>query len=380
MAAAPLPPVLLGLRDAAVPVPAASSCQSRLQIPGVASRLGGAPDRVPSVTLAHPFCGICRAALLHVVQLYCPLEGSPFHRVLNVFACARKSCWGKSESWKVLRSQYLEVQGKAMQDGKPKQKQDSPIAAKDWCDDSDDWGEEKDVGSSEDMRGPSLGLQATSDPFPGEGDCTSRLQGLSLQEVPGSSCVSCSDNPIGKEQNVPVWQPYYISAVEEDDYLGYDDTDHAQKLLKEYQQREGVDLELLMSESNMVDSFGEKYEKSPVGKRDEAFHKFMKRISPCQEQMLRYSWGGQPLFITCPSSDFKTTVPLCYNCQSKRIFEFQLMPALVSMLKSRDEDLSVEFGTVLIYTCEKSCWPVNHPVSLEEFIFVQEDPDQQLFK
>ncbi|XP_077165754.1 programmed cell death protein 2-like isoform X2 [Paroedura picta] len=342
MAAAPLPPVLLGLRDAAVPVPAASSCQSRLQIPGVASRLGGAPDRVPSVTLAHPFCGICRAALLHVVQLYCPLEGSPFHRVLNVFACARKSCWGKSESWKVLRSQYLEVQGKAMQDGKPKQKQDSPIAAKDWCDDSDDWGEEKDVGSSEDMRGPSLGLQATSDPFPGEGDCTSRLQGLSLQEVPGSSCVSCSDNPIGKEQNVPVWQPYYISAVEEDDYLGYDDTDHAQKLLKEYQQREGVDLELLMSE--------------------------------------RYSWGGQPLFITCPSSDFKTTVPLCYNCQSKRIFEFQLMPALVSMLKSRDEDLSVEFGTVLIYTCEKSCWPVNHPVSLEEFIFVQEDPDQQLFK
>ncbi|XP_015266585.1 PREDICTED: programmed cell death protein 2-like isoform X2 [Gekko japonicus] len=321
-----------------------------------------------------------RAGLMHVVQLYCPLEGSPFHRVLNVFACAGKSCWGKSESWKVLRSQYLEVQGKEMQDCKPKQKQESRIAAKDWYDGADDWGEDNNVASSEDTCSPSLGLLAASDPFPGEGDCASQLQGLSLQEVPGISCLSCTDNPSGEEQNIPMWQPYYISAVEEDDYLGNDDTDHAQKLLKEYQQREGVNLELLMSESNMVDSLGEKYEKSDVEKRDEVFHKFMKRIAPCQEQILRYSWGGQPLLITCPSSDIKTAVPPCHNCKSKRIFEFQLMPALVNMLKNRDKDWSVEFGTALIYTCEKSCWPVNHPVPLEEFIFVQEDPDQQLFK
>uniref|UniRef100_A0A8D0GXL6 Programmed cell death protein 2 C-terminal domain-containing protein n=1 Tax=Sphenodon punctatus TaxID=8508 RepID=A0A8D0GXL6_SPHPU len=46
------------------------------------------------------------------------------------------------------------------------------------------------------------------------------------------------------------------------------------------------------------------------------------------------------------------------------------MPALVN--------LSVEFGTVMIYTCEKSCWPdIQHP--MEEFLFIQEDPDQQLF-
>ncbi|XP_060109870.1 programmed cell death protein 2-like [Heteronotia binoei] len=374
-----LPPVLLGLCDAAVPLPTAGSGPSRLRFQGAASKLGGAPDCVPSVTLAHPFCGICRAVLMHVVQLYCPLEGSPFHRVLNVFACAKKSCWGKSESWKVLRSQYLEVQGKEMQVCKPKQKQESLIAAKDWCDGADDWGEDNAVASSEDMVSPSLGLLAASDPFPREGDCASRLQGLSLQEAPGVSCLLCSASPGGEGQNVPMWQPYYISAVEEDDYLGYDDTDYAQKLLKEYQQREGVDLELLTSESNMADSFGEKYEKSDIEKRDEVFHKFMKRIVSCQEQILRYSWGGQPLLLTCPSSDLTTAVPPCHNCQSKRIFEFQLMPALVSMLKN-DEDLSVEFGTVLIYTCEKSCWPVNHPVPLEECIFVQEDPDQQLFK
>ncbi|XP_054856139.1 programmed cell death protein 2-like isoform X2 [Eublepharis macularius] len=315
---------------------------------------------------------------MHVVQLYCPLEGSPFHRVLNVFACAVKRCWGKSESWMVLRSQYLETQRKEVQDCKSKQKQE--VAPKDWCDGADDWGEDNDMVSSEDTCSPSLGLLAASHPFPGEGDCASRLQALSLHEIAGVPPLSCSDNPTGKEQIAPVWQPYYISAVEEDDYLGYSDTDHAQKLLKEYQQREGVDLEQSTLESDVADSCGEKYEKSNVEKRGQVFHKFMKRISPCQEQILRYSWGGQPLLITHPLSDIKTTVPPCNSCQSKRIFEFQLMPALVSRLKSREEDPSVEFGTALVYTCEKSCWPVNHPVPLEEFIFVQEDPDQKLFK
>lgn len=49
---------------------------------------------------------------------------------------------------------------------------------------------------------------------------------------------------------------------------------------------------------------------------------------------LRYSWGGQPLFVTCPPDNFTKCIPACSNCGSNRIFEFQLMPALVSMLQS----------------------------------------------
>uniref|UniRef100_A0A9L0R8E5 Programmed cell death 2 like n=1 Tax=Equus caballus TaxID=9796 RepID=A0A9L0R8E5_HORSE len=41
---------------------------------------------------------------------------------------------------------------------------------------------------------------------------------------------------------------------------------------------------------------------------------------------------------------------------------------------------SVEFGTILIYTCEKSCWPQNHQTPMEEFCIIQEDPDELLFK
>lgn len=48
--------------------------------------------------------------------------------------------------------------------------------------------------------------------------------------------------------SAPTFKPYYIAVVDEEDYTGYVDTDHAHKLLKEYQQREGINLEELMSE------------------------------------------------------------------------------------------------------------------------------------
>ncbi|XP_053255304.1 programmed cell death protein 2-like [Podarcis raffonei] len=380
-ASPPAPPVLLGLRDAVVPP--TGSCQGGLlQLHGAASKVGGSADCVPSVTLVHPACEVCKAGLAHIVQIYCPLEGSPFHRIINVFACTMKSCWGNSKSWKVLRSQYLQVQGKEMQDCKWKQKQECLLAAKDWCEEADDWGEGSEAAASEYTTGHSRDLLAVSDSLLREGDCAAQFQGLSLEAPPSASHPLHSHNPPGEEQIipscVPEFQPYYISVVEEDDFLCYEDTGHAQRLLKEYQQREGLDLEQLMLESYASD--GEKYEKSEAEKRHQVFLKFMKRISLCPEQILRYSWGGQPLFITCPSTGIGSAAPPCNICKSKRIFEFQLMPTLVSMLKTRVDDVSVEFGTALVYTCEKSCWPANQPTALEEFIFVQEDPDQKLFK
>uniref|UniRef100_A0A8C3LYV6 Programmed cell death protein 2 C-terminal domain-containing protein n=1 Tax=Chrysolophus pictus TaxID=9089 RepID=A0A8C3LYV6_CHRPC len=229
-----------------------------------------------------------------------------------------------------------------------------------------------------------LGLNAgMSNSASGEAQCVSQLQELHLSEAADVSGPLNTDLLLREEMvmatSAPVFHSYYISVVDEADYAGFLDTDHANKLLKEYQQREGVDLEHLLSESFAGKGNNEKYEKSEVRSGDHTFHKFMKRISVCPEQILRYSWGGQPLFITCPPANFDNSIPACSNCGSNRIFEFQLMPALVSMLRG-DADLSVEFGTVIVYTCERSCWPANHQTPLEEFIFVQEDPDQKLFK
>ncbi|KAM6430035.1 programmed cell death protein 2-like isoform 2-T2 [Liasis olivaceus] len=321
MAAAP-PPVLLGLRDAAVPL------GDGLPLQGIASKLGGSPDWMLSVAVVHPSCGICRAGLLHVVQIYCPLEGSLYHRVINVFACATKSCWGNSESWKVLRSQYLQVPRKEIQNYTRKQEQERTRAVMDWCDGAEDWEEDCKEASSE--------LCGIFDSFPREAHCVAQFQRLSLRKNTGVFCDLAEKEQIKPSSCIPEFQPYYISVVDEEDCLGCDNVDHAQRLLKEYQQREDVDLEQLMSAGYTTDDSGEKYEKSEAEKRNQMFHKFMKRISFCQEQILRYSWDGQPLFITSPSADFQATVPPCNNCKSNRIFEFQLMPAMVNMLKTKD--------------------------------------------
>ncbi|NXS81375.1 PDD2L protein, partial [Erpornis zantholeuca] len=285
-------------------------------------------------------------------------------------------------SWKVLRSQYSQAQEKLSRDVSVKQKQEWNFAAKDWCEDADDWGA---CEGAESPACASLQLLGLKEAVGSEVECASQFQQLRLSEAadgPGPQ----DTHPAAREEMVmaaaasdPVFQPFYINVVDEEDYTGFLDTDHADKLLKEYQQRECVDLEQMMSESFAGEDGNEKYEKSEVKSWDHTFHKFMKRISLCPEQILRYSWGGQPLFITCPPANLDQDIPACSNCGSSRVFEFQLMPMLVSMLQS-DSDLSVEFGTVIVYTCERSCWPTNHQTPLEEFIFVQEDPDQRLFK
>ncbi|XP_056356709.1 programmed cell death protein 2-like isoform X2 [Oenanthe melanoleuca] len=372
------PPVLLGLRDAAMAGPGPAG-----PLPAWATnKLGGTADWVPAVRARPPRCARCGRALLLLVQVYCPLERGPAHRALHVFACAAPRCWGAARSWKVLRSQYSQAQDEQSRGAGVTQKQESNFTAKDWCEDADDWGA---CDGAEPPACASLELLGLKEAVSSEVECASQLQQLHLSE-PAPGPAPQDTHPAASEEmgmpvadSAPVFQPFYINVVDEEDYMGLLDTDHADKLLKEYQQRECVDLEQMMSESFAGGGGNEKYEKSEVKSWDHTFHKFMKRISMCPEQILRYSWDGQPLFITCPPANLEQGIPACSNCGSSRVFEFQLMPTLVSMLQS-DSDVSVEFGTVIVYTCERSCWPSNHQTPLEEFIFVQEDPDQRLFK
>ncbi|XP_075849103.1 programmed cell death protein 2-like isoform X1 [Microcebus murinus] len=360
-------PVLLGLRDAAVHgSPTGPDAWT-------ASKLGGVPDALPAVAAPRPRCERCRQPLALVVQVYCPLEASPFHRLLHVFACACPTCGdGGARSWKVFRSQCLQLREKEAQDA---QKQESGFAAEDWCEGADDWG-----SGIEEVPSPQLTLDFGNDSNSAKDtDWTAQLQDLHLQDAVRDAAYPV---PPGEQMAlsavVPQFLPYYICVADEDDYRDFVSLDHAHSLLRDYQQREGIATEQLLSQS--LSSVGdEKYEKTVVKSGDQMFYKFMKRIAACQEQILRYSWSGEPLFLTCPTSEV-TELPACSHCGGQRTFEFQLMPALVSMLKSANLGLSVEFGTILVYTCEKSCWPQNHQIPMEEYCIIQEDPDELLFK
>lgn len=342
--------VLLGFKDAALEDKSSS---------WDVSKIGGLPDPPPHVTLSFPACPLCSAPLCHVVQVYCPLEGSLFHRVIHVFACRRKSCWGKPESWVAFRSQSLE--GHNPQVTEVSSQQENKMVTTDWCDEADNWG--MDDNDAESLIAPAVSHGASEPTEVPSTDWTSQLQNLSLSDA--SQTVQSND----------IFRSYYMAVAEEEECEWDADLHHARRLLQEYEKREASFVE--QSESCDVKGVGEKYEKSDLESRDLMFYKFLKKIAPCQQQILRYSWNGQPLCIS-PLDATPQPQP-CPRCGGRRIFEFQLMPALVTMLQGAKTDLLLEFGTVLIFTCERSCWEASDRTPVQEFCIVQEDPDQKYF-
>lgn len=147
--------------------------------------------------------------------------------------------------------------------------------------------------------------------------------------------------------------------------------------------------------------------------------------------------------VTENVSELLENVPRCQHCAAKRVFELQFMPALIGNLKcakqfnlahkpdsphhenqegqisqesnqtklktlgnseifaddpthqqdrwkmfmaavNQTRDVTIEFGTVMVFTCSQGCWKnvQNNEDSryLEEFCLVECDPDDRLFK
>uniref|UniRef100_A0A8C5PXK7 Programmed cell death protein 2 C-terminal domain-containing protein n=1 Tax=Leptobrachium leishanense TaxID=445787 RepID=A0A8C5PXK7_9ANUR len=345
--------VLLGFKDVPLEQPLSS---------WEVSKIGGVPDVPSQVKLAIPACPLCAAALCHVTQLYCPLEGSAFHRVIHMFACCRKECWGKKESWVALRSQCMEEPKPPPAEGSLIQQQES-LAATDWCDNADNWGLDEDAVES--LPAATAVAQAQSGPVTArDTDCASQLQNLSLADR--------SDNPLCGGF---AFYPYYISVADEEECGSDSDLEHARRLLRDYEKREGLPQE--EPESCTGKGEREKYEKQNLRSHDTVFYKFLKKIAPCRQQIIRYSWNGSPLYMSPTERGFQP--PPCTRCGGRRVFEFQLMPALVSMLRGTTAVASLEFGTVLVFSCERSCWTWCDGSPAQEYCSVQEDPDQQYF-
>lgn len=58
----------------------------------------------------------------------------------------------------------------------------------------------------------------------------------------------------------------------------------------------------------------------------------------------------EPLWASASSPNITT----CPTCQTARTAEFQIMPALLTWLGDDSED-GLDFGTIVVYTCPKSC-------------------------
>ncbi|KAK7091560.1 programmed cell death protein 2-like [Littorina saxatilis] len=172
---------------------------------------------------------------------------------------------------------------------------------------------------------------------------------------------------------------YYLEVFAESE-VESDMTAHVNDLLQDYKQREGKDFAALLDDHRKggAGAQTEQYDKTEVKHGDKLCYKFIKRVQLYPPQCVRYQWNGSPLLMSKPRGT--STVDRCQHCGSSQVFELQLVPPLIPLLKLPGETESlVEFGTVLVYTCSKSCWSDSEGWR-EESVILQHDPYHNILK
>ncbi|XP_048794128.1 programmed cell death protein 2 isoform X1 [Lagopus muta] len=105
-------------------------------------------------------------------------------------------------------------------------------------------------------------------------------------------------------------------------------------------------------------------------KEDKIFQTFKDRITVEPEQIIRYCRGGEgPIWVSGENIPEEKDIPNCL-CGAKRVFEFQVMPQLLNHLKVDSLGESIDWGTLVVYTCAENCSAENKYA--EEFIWKQD--------
>ncbi|KAK9756903.1 hypothetical protein RND81_01G128800 [Saponaria officinalis] len=87
--------------------------------------------------------------------------------------------------------------------------------------------------------------------------------------------------------------------------------------------------------------------------------------------ILRYSRDerAEPLWREKSSRSSKADIPNCSYCHGPMNFEFQIMPQLLYYLRVKNEVESLDWATIVVYTCADSC--VSSLSYKQEFAWVQ---------
>ncbi|XP_065170994.1 programmed cell death protein 2-like [Atheta coriaria] len=373
------------------------------------NKVGGRPD--VSTENSHfeaPNCSLCQLPRLLIVQIYAPIENSTYHRTLYVFACVNPNCWNQNDSWICLRAQHLDPSASTATTT-------SAVEAKvlkttDWCADADDWDDDNsnfeengnvvnksddddESASLDDSIRMGLEQMGVDDNDKNANACLAEAQGGAVgtiqsptpsAEIEGAEGEAvCIDTPTYPQRDIsailnethvlpqeifrgqapPQFDAFFMSVYEEQEPQHFVDR-HVRELLQEYQANND-DINFASEGGGGVkmpaDSGGageltlEKYEKTHPAHGDKMFHYYLTKIRENPGHFLRYSRGANGLLLYPLQESMKR----CKYCQGDMIFEFQLLPTLIPLLKlsgDQSDATRIEFGNVLVFTCSKSCW------------------------
>jgi pre-rRNA-processing protein TSR4 len=299
-------------------------------------------------------CARCKAPMVFLLQVYAPeftQRLTVFHRTVFLFMCRQAACHGQGQGeipFKVFRCQLP---------------RNNDFYPSDPPEESDDW--RPDVGRAED-HGTKLcrlcgckadkhcaGCKKVS-------YCSREHQTIDWKkgghktecragELDGKTRSSLVNLPEFELETEEAEKEDFPDSSDEDDEGGGEDADVEEKRKFVKMKMEGKTGDLSEDDVKEVDS----------DDNDRAVMRFRGAVANSPDQVLRYSAGGKPLWISgehLPGADLP---PKCEVCGSERQFEFQVMPQMLFYLEL-DEDKapgeqSVDWGVLAVYSCKGSC-------------------------
>ncbi|XP_012669778.2 programmed cell death protein 2 isoform X2 [Clupea harengus] len=318
--------------------------------PQFPSKVGGGPawlSQSDLPTLSNLTCAKCQLPTAFLLQVYAPIVGQDcsFHRTLFVFCCKTPTCHTRNNNqcFKVFRSQLSRK--------------------------NDFYPYEPPLDEECEESGGDLALE-------------SRIKLCRLCGCPGQKACSRCHAVIycSKEHQTIDWKHSHkkecckeatITVVHTSPFLFPEF-----ELVTEPEQFGGKDeltVDVEDSETNPTDNDLDENELEDMALHEtqdsKVVQKFKQRTSVEPHQVLRYERGGSPLWVSSEHKPHEENIPKC-PCGAKRFFEFQVMPQLLINLKVDSTDASIDWGTLVVYTCADSCDQGNKYVP--EFIWKQD--------
>lgn len=342
------------------------------------SKAGGVPAWLDPVDLPSEksfTCGFCKEPLQFLLQIYAPIseKESTFHRILYVFMCPSMSCLLKDqhEQWKhneenlcrsvkVFRCQlpksnpfYSSEPPKRNGVDKPSTT-GAPLCC--WC---GSWKGDKICSSCKSARYCSAKHQSMHWRSGHKNEC---FKVINSPESSPSSIANGKSKVKAAEKHASssLWPEYEIIIEDEctfDSEISEDDSSLAA---------------LAFKNSKMDQTYQFLAEKFEADIDKNIWASFQERIVKAPEQVLRYCRdpGAKPLWPLSIGRPSEADIPSCKYCKLPLSFEFQIMPQLLFYFGVKNELDSLDWGTIVVYTCSASC-DASVISYKEEFAWVQ---------
>ncbi|XP_040889802.1 programmed cell death protein 2 [Toxotes jaculatrix] len=321
----------------------------RLRSPQFPSKVGGKPAwlsqrSLPPLTSLE--CETCRLPMAFLLQVYAPISGQDrsFHRTLFLFCCRTPECYTHNDSrcMKVFRNQLPRRNEFYPYDPPP---EDEPLSDPEYD------------HSVLPVSGVKLcwvcgcpGNKACSRchtvTYCGKHHQTLHWKHTHKKECCNQEASIVTTSPFLFPESELVTEP-----EEEEDEGKEEDTKEAEGEEEGLGAQRGVDCPSLadtLTETDLEEMAMSETEDTKV------FQRFKKKIAPEPHQVVRYSRGGSPLWVSSQHIPSDQDIPPCI-CGARRTFEFQVMPQLLNSLRVDSTGASIDWGILAVYTCSASC-------------------------